>query len=116
MGAGIGIVLTTLEGSIIEQSFTSDFPDSNNEVEYEAILTRLRMAITLGVAGLEVRCDSSLVVNQVNGEYVTRDSRMAEYLHLVLKLKFKSSRCDFKWVRRSENNHADSLAKLGGSH
>jgi len=38
---------------------------------------------------------------------------MAEYLQLVLKLKFKIPRCDFKWVPRSENNHADSLANLG---
>ena len=53
-GAGIGIVLTAPEGSIIEQSFTFDFPASNNEAEYEAMLAGLRIAITLGVAGLEV--------------------------------------------------------------
>jgi len=37
-GAGIRIVFTTPEGSIIEQSFTFGFPASNNEVEYEAVL------------------------------------------------------------------------------
>jgi len=52
--AGIGIVLTTPEGSIIEQSFTFDFSASNNEGEYEAMLAGLRIAITLEVAGLEV--------------------------------------------------------------
>ena len=41
MGAGIRVVLTTLEGSIIEQSFTLDFQVSNNEVEYEVVLARL---------------------------------------------------------------------------
>jgi len=48
---GIGIVLTTPEGSIIEQSFTLGFPASNNEAEYEAVLAGLRAAITLGVHG-----------------------------------------------------------------
>ena len=41
MRAGIGIVLTTPEESIIEQFFTLDFLDSNNEAEYEAILAIL---------------------------------------------------------------------------
>ena len=40
---------------------------------------------------------------------------MAEYLQLVLKLKSKIFRCDFKWVPRSENNHADSLTNLGAA-
>jgi len=89
-GAGIGIVLTTPEGYIIEQSFALGFQVSNNETEYEAVLAGLRMAITLGVTWLEVWCDSSLVVNQVSGEYVVRDARMAEYLQLVLGLKSKN--------------------------
>jgi len=72
-GVGIGIVLTTPEGSIIEQSFTLGFHASNNEAEYEVVLAGLRAAITLEVTGLEVHCDSSLIVNQVSGEYVTRD-------------------------------------------
>ena len=59
---GIRIVLTTPEGSIIEQSFTLAFPASNNEAEYEAVIAGLRTAITLGVIWLEVRCDSSLVL------------------------------------------------------
>jgi len=39
-------------------------------------------------------------------------ARVAEYLQLVLRLKSKIPRCDFKWVSRSENNHADSLLNL----
>ena len=112
MRAGIGIVLTTPEESIIEQFFTLDFLASNNEAEYEAVLARLRMTTTLRVTGLEVRCDFSLVVKQVSGEYITRDTRLAEYLHLVIALKSKIPRCSFKWVPRFENNHTDSLANL----
>jgi len=59
MGAGIRIVFTTPEGSIIDQSFTIGFPVFNNEAEYEAILAELRMSTTLGDTGLKVRCDFS---------------------------------------------------------
>ena len=59
-------MLTTLKGSIIEQSFTLGFPTSNNEAEYEAVQGELRIATMLGPIGLEVQCDSSLIVNQVS--------------------------------------------------
>jgi len=95
-GAGIGIVLTTPEGSIIEQSFTLGFSASNNEAEYEAVLTGLQIAIIPRVTGLEFQCDSSLVVNQGSGEFITRDARMAEYLQLVRGLNSKISQRDFK--------------------
>ena len=65
---GIVFVLTTPEESIIEQSYTLGFSTSNNEAEYEPVLAGLRAAITLEVTGLEVQCDSSLVVNQASGD------------------------------------------------
>ena len=40
---------------------------------------------------------------------------MAAYVQLVLGLKSKFLRCDFKQISRSENNHADSLANLGST-
>jgi len=86
MRADIRVVLTTPKGSIIEQSFTLGFPASINEAEYEAVLAGLRITTTLGVTGLEVRFDSSLVVNQVSGEYIARDARMTKHLQLVLEL------------------------------
>jgi len=46
-GAGVGIVLTTPEGSIIEQSCTLGFQATNNEAEYEAIIASLKMATTI---------------------------------------------------------------------
>ena len=41
------------------------------------------MATTLRVMELEVRCDSLLIVSQVNGEYAAKDGRMAAYLKVV---------------------------------
>ena len=72
-GVGIGLVLTTPDGSIIEQSYTLGFQATHKEAEHEAVIAGLRMATTLGVMVLEVRCDSLLIVSQVNGEYTTKD-------------------------------------------
>jgi len=51
IGTSIRVVLTTLEESIIEQSFTLGFYASNNEAEYEAVLAGLRMGPHSGSQG-----------------------------------------------------------------
>ena len=40
---------------------------------------------------------------------------MAACLQLILNLKSKFPRCDFKQVPRSQNNHPDSLANLASA-
>ena len=54
------------------------------------------MAATLRITGLEVRCDLTLVSAKVNGKYAAKDERMEAYLHLVLSLKARFPRCNFK--------------------
>jgi len=49
MRAGIRVVVTNPEGSIIEQSFTLGFQASYNKVEYEAVLVGVQMETILGV-------------------------------------------------------------------
>jgi len=112
---GTGTIFTTLKGSLIEQSFTLDFPGTNNEAKYEAVFIGLKMAVTLGATGLEVSCNSLMVVSQVKEKYNAKDEQMAAYLQLILSLKLKFLRCDFRQISRSENNYADSLANLGST-
>ena len=111
-GAKIGIVLTTPEGFIIEQSYTLGFRATNNEAEYEAVIAGLKMEATIKIAKLEVRCDSLYIASQIKEEYTTKDDQMATYLNIVTASKFKFSRCNFIQVPRSENSRADSLAIL----
>ena len=112
---GTGTIFTTLKGSLIEQSFTLDFPGTNNEAEYEAVFIGLKMTVTLGATGLEVSCNSLMVVSQVKEKYNAKDEQMAAYLQLILSLKLKFLRCDFRQISWSENNYADSLANLGST-
>jgi ribonuclease HI len=59
------------------------YPTTNNEAEYEALLTGLRIAKVLGATTLRVQSDSQLVVGQVNSEYEAKEDRIAKYLSLV---------------------------------
>jgi hypothetical protein len=43
-GAGAGIILENGKGIVIEVSLTLSFPTSNNQAEYKAFLTGLRLA------------------------------------------------------------------------
>ena len=53
LGAGVGIVIITLEGIRVEHFFRLGFKASNNEVEYEALIAGLRAVLNLG------RCSGS---------------------------------------------------------
>ena len=73
------------------------------------------MAIQLKIQVLEIRCDSMLVVNQVNGDYATKNEWMEQYVKVVLDLKAKLLRHDFRQVSRTDNNHADFVVNLGSA-
>ena len=75
-GAGVGIILISLEGIRVEKSFRLGFPASNNEVKYETLLVRLRMSRQIGANMIQLHCDSWLVVSQVTGEFKAKDHRM----------------------------------------
>ena len=70
----------------MEQAIRLDFPVSNNEAEYKAILAGIDLVSSENII---IQSDSQLVVRQVNGEYETRDQHMAKYVCLV-KLRMES--------------------------
>ena len=89
MGASARIVIITPEGIRLEHSFRLGFKASNNEAEYEALITGLKTVLDLGARNVEVYSDSRLVVNQVQGNFEARDSRMKEYLKVAKQIMAK---------------------------
>ncbi|XP_022852055.1 uncharacterized protein LOC111373710 [Olea europaea var. sylvestris] len=85
-GSGAGIILKSPEGHKLNFTVRFDFKASNNAVEYEALLAGLRLAKEMQVRRLLANSDSQLVVSQVNGNFVVKDSSMAAYLKLILDL------------------------------
>lgn len=77
LGFGIGLLLQSPTGEQLEQAIRLGFLASNNEVEYEAILSGLNLTLALSASKLEIRSDSQLVVGHIQGEYEAKDKRMA---------------------------------------
>ena len=83
VAGGVGVVFKTPEGHLLKHSVRLQYPTTNNEAEYEALLTGLRIARELGATMFRIQSDSQLIVGQVNGEYKAKEDRMAKYLKLV---------------------------------
>ncbi|RVX22178.1 hypothetical protein CK203_000994 [Vitis vinifera] len=75
-GSGVGLLLQSPTGEHLEQAIRLGFPASNNEAEYEAILSGLDLVLALSVSRLRVYSDSQLVVRHVQKEYEAKDERM----------------------------------------
>ena len=75
-----GIMLLSPEGHKIHCTLRFGFQASNDEVEYKALVARLKLAKELKVDNLKVYNDSQLVVNHVNETYQVRRERMVAYL------------------------------------
>uniref|UniRef100_A0A2N9IAL2 Uncharacterized protein n=1 Tax=Fagus sylvatica TaxID=28930 RepID=A0A2N9IAL2_FAGSY len=115
-GAGdVGIVFKTPEGHLLKHSTRLQYPTTNNEAEYEALLTSLRIAKELGANRLKIRSDSQVIVGQVNGEYEAREDRMTKYLKLVRNAMKWFDEVMLVQVPREQNTEADTLAKLASS-
>ena len=114
-GSGLGIVLISPEGELLEQAVRLGFGTSNNEAEYEALLHDLRAAKRLGTDPLTIHCDSQLIVNQLIGEYMAKGKRVVAYLDLAKNLLKGFHEFNIERVGREHNGHANSLARLASS-
>ena len=55
---GAGVVLLSPEGDVVECMVHLDFPTTNNEAEYEALVAGLDLARAVGATSVVIYCDS----------------------------------------------------------
>ncbi|GAV77283.1 RVT_3 domain-containing protein [Cephalotus follicularis] len=103
-GSGAGLVLTSPDGWTLEYALRFGFKATNNEVEWEAIITRMIIARHLEVQKIKASSDSQLVVGLVSGEYEAREDSMAKYLVHVQNLKSDFQVFKVLKVSRAENS------------
>ena len=84
------------------------YPTTNNEAEYKALLTGLSIAKVLGATTLRLQSESQLIVGQVNGEYEAKEDRMAKYLSLVKNLMRGFDEVILVQIPREQNTKADT--------
>ncbi|XP_071924828.1 uncharacterized protein [Coffea arabica] len=114
-GSGAGLLLISSTGEELTFALRFDFPASNNEAEYEALLTGLRIAHQMGITAIKVRSDSQLVVLQVRGEYESKEEVMKKYLAKVREAIAPFDTFEIERVLRSQNRRTGALSKLASS-
>ncbi|XP_071924905.1 uncharacterized protein [Coffea arabica] len=92
-----------------------DFPATNNEVEYETLITGLQLTRKLGTQRIHVHSDSQFVVCQVLGEYEAKDKTMQQYLSKVHQLTAYFEFFEIQKIPRSQNRRADALSRLAST-
>ncbi|KAL0319852.1 UNVERIFIED_CONTAM: Ribonuclease HI [Sesamum radiatum] len=115
MGSGAGIIVETPQGDRLQYAIKFSFEASNNEAEYEALITGGKLALAAGEKYLKAHSDSQLVVNQIRGEYEAKESKMTKYLSSVQILMRRFDEFAIEQIPRSKNEEADQLARLASS-
>ena len=103
---GAGVVLHTPKGEKIKCMIRLDFPMTNNEAEFEALVAGLDVAKAAGAENMVTYNDSQVVTSQINGNYECKNKRMKKYLEEV-KGRIGSLQVKFVQIPREENKCAD---------
>ena len=73
---GASTVLHSPEGDEIKCMVRLDFPTTNNEAKYKALMAGLNLAKAVKATSVDVYCDSQVVTSQMNGDYECKGERM----------------------------------------
>ncbi|GKC97368.1 reverse transcriptase domain-containing protein [Tanacetum coccineum] len=111
-GSGAGLILIAPDDVEYFYALRLNFSNSNNDVEYEALLAGLRIAKEMQVKDIHAFVDSKLVASQVEGSYEAKGERMIKYQENVLELAGAFNRFRITHIPRAENRKADALSKL----
>ena len=107
--------MTSPENDILKYWVRLQFPATNNETKYEAILASLRVARALGVKNARLRSDSKLIVGQITNKYEANKERMKKYLQLMSQLIDEFDNVKLELIPREENFAADVIARLAST-
>ena len=113
--SGAGVVLETPEGRSLCYALRLEFPSTNNEAEYEALIAGLRIAKELNIKALQIFSDSQLIVCQVRKEFQAKGGNLPAYLSKAWELLHDFDRYSINHIPREENMKADSLAKYSST-
>ncbi|GKE27034.1 retrovirus-related pol polyprotein from transposon TNT 1-94 [Tanacetum coccineum] len=84
-GPSARLILIDPEGAEYYYALRLNLSNSNNDTDYEALLTRLRITTKIKVKDIHAFVDSKLVASQVKGSYQAKDEYMKKYKEKVLE-------------------------------
>ena len=107
--AGYGVHIERDNGSVHELKDAIGVA-TNNVAEYRGLLAALEWAVDAGVAKLQVRTDSLLLVRQMQGNYKVKNTGLIPLHARAQALVKQIGSVVFEHVSREQNTDADRLA------
>jgi ribonuclease HI len=107
--AAVGYAVVT-GGGIVAEGGQRIGRATNNQAEYEALVTALEVAADFGFDEIHVRGDSELIVKQVKGAWNTNDPELRERRVRARELLDRFDEWTLEHVPREINERADQLA------
>lgn len=109
--AGYGaVVFDSVDGSVLAERSEAIGTATNNVAEYRGLVAGLTAAAELGARRVQVRLDSKLLVQQMNGVYQVKNPGLRDLAREAAALCRQFDSVTFDWIPREQNTHADRLA------
>lgn len=108
--AGAGAILLGERGEVVAELHRALGRATNNVAEYEALILGLEEAKRRGVARIDVRMDSMLVVRQMQGLWRIKHPGLRPLALRAGALLAEFPERTIEHVPREENDRADALA------
>lgn len=90
---------------------------TNNQAEYHGVQLGLEKALDLGARRVDIRIDSMLVVNQMNGVYTIKNRELWPINERIHELVAQFDKVTFTHVKREFNQLADGMVnKILNAH
>ncbi|KAL5553972.1 hypothetical protein UlMin_041373 [Ulmus minor] len=113
--SGVGIILVSPNRVKLICAILFKFKATNNQAEYEALLSGLKLAREVLARHFTIYNDSQLVVRRVNSEFQAKGEKMATYLEKAKEAINQFDTVTIIQVPRAKNANADALAHLATS-
>lgn len=109
--AAIGFVIATLEGETLAAEKKYIGIATNNEAEYQAMLSGLTHVRNFfpQCQEIDIYADSELMIKQLNGEYKIREEHLKRFAEAIKVLIREFSVANLHHVLRTNNKAADKL-------
>lgn len=104
-----GYVIMNRENEVVDQGGIYLGITTNNQAEYHGVMVGLEKALALGARKVDIRVDSLLVVNQMNGIYKIKNRELWPIHRKIQKLIKKFDKVIFSHIKREFNQVADSM-------
>jgi len=107
------VMFITPQGVPIPYSFKLNFPYTNNNAEYEALILAIKTIIKLELIKVKFIGYSLLIINQVKEVFQCKEPLLQKYKRLVNNLLSYVENYDLEVAPRSTNRFVDAMASIG---